>query len=237
MKILMPSLSTLALLALSAGFIQAQTTTSIVVPNFSFEDPAGGNVHATIDVPGFTFVNADGYQGTQAPGTFTTGSIDGLLVGFMNITQPSESTITTGTLTSINAGDTYQATVEVGNAVGTGLFDDPGNVFLNILANGTVVATTALPIGTIPEGTIQDYSVSLTGAQTLALGGQALSFQMEALDPTAQGFDTSNPLTDYTPEFDNIRVTDTSAIPEPSTYAMMLGGLALLGFYFRRKLA
>jgi hypothetical protein len=30
---------------------------------------------------------------------------------------------------------------------------------------------------------------------------------------------------------------DPSSIPEPSTYAMMLGGLALLGFCVRRKLA
>jgi hypothetical protein len=45
----------------------------------------------------------------------------------------------------------------------------------------------------------------------------------------------SNSITDQGAQIDNISIIQTTAVPEPETYGMMLAGLAMLGFSVRRR--
>ena len=93
--------------------------------------------------------------------------------------------------------------------------------------DGTSIAS--LNINDIP--THGSNGGALFGFSSLDLGGTAISYAtLTQLDTLF--FNLSDPI-----EFDNLRYTEVSPVPEPSTYALMLGGLGMVGFmaYRRRK--
>jgi hypothetical protein len=219
----------------------------ITVPNFSFESPETSGVYAvtgtaqgaptnggTNAVPDWTFVN------NEWAGTYD-GFVDaGSRTAFINVNNGSgNATITSAPVTTILADTNYILTVAVGNPPGTGApFADPGTAVLNLLANTTlaptvfsIVATNSAlhPISTanIPDGTYKDFNVDLTAAQATALAGDQLEIQMATTDGSSGQFQIT---------FDNVRLD--AVAPEPSTYAMLFGGVGLLVLVarFRGKL-
>ena len=79
------------------------------------------------------------------------------------------------------------------------------------------------------------YTV-LTGFSNDLNGGSSLTAAFVLNAPT--GYVATLDPSDLLPGATNLAVDFTAvSVPEPSTYAMMLGGLALLGFCVRRKLA
>jgi len=88
-----------------------------------------------------------------------------------------------------------------------------------------------------------DYTIPTTGDYWITLQtqtGTAFDAPEEATQPTGPNpaieFATKN-IREYSVNNSDSFGIQIDEVPEPSTYAMMLGGLALVGFCVRRKLA
>jgi len=127
--------------------------------------------------------------------------------------------------------------------------------------NGALLSTTASPLyatagsGGGPTGQTLatgityslNYTISRTDSTTLShtfylTGGSLIGFTNTFADPTASTteFDAFAILSTSTNgssfAIDNVAITYTAAaIPEPSTYAMILGGTAMLGLLYHRR--
>jgi hypothetical protein len=102
----------------------------------------------------------------------------------------------------------------------------PNPVSLPIITTGTIFATSTISGGTINAQTVEnfvDYSVSFNtfGSDNAFAVGQSLYLGVNV--------DSNGSL-----QFDNVQL---EAIPEPSAWALMLGGLAFLGYSLRRRAA
>jgi hypothetical protein len=234
----------LATATLALAFsLESASADSITVPDFSFESGVGvtnNNTADTTTVPGWT-VDSPSYYGAQPiagqygsnppPGT---GHTDGNQLLFLNLDNAGQvATITsTNTLALISSGTTYTLTVDLGNNNQGGGYGTPGNEFISLLGNGTLLSTTLIPdativnntsVSTIPNDSTVDFSTSFTGSALTA--GENLTIQIGTSAPDNNG---------YQAQIDNVRL-DASAVPEPSTYAMLAAGLTLLCFCVHRK--
>jgi len=114
---------------------------------------------------------------------------------------------------------------------------------------GTVTigsTTNALTIGDVYQVQVwsywanTNYGATLNGDPSVNFpnGGGGFSIGTFTADATTETFTyTGNPQSYGAGFVSEIAVRDLGAAPEPSTYAMILTGLAALGFCFRRKLA
>jgi hypothetical protein len=143
-------------------------------------------------------------------------------------------------LPSISANTNYTLTV----ALGVPGINYGATYYLSLLANGS--SPTGEPIA-IPSSSLillpatsgytnfYDATVTLNAATILADGlvGQQLGIQLESeIAPGALPYaDLSQASQTY---FSDVRL-DTAAVPEPSTYALMLGGFGLLVYCRSRK--
>ena len=102
----------------------------------------------------------------------------------------------------------------------------------------------SVPVSFIQFGLAESISSPLIGAEVTLASGPTLSFDLTLADPFAEGQFTWSgpPVSGFTltpvafPQFiafDNLTVS--AAIPEPSTWAMMLLGFAGLGFAGYRR--
>ncbi len=199
------------------------TAVVIAVNNASFETlPAGGLPFAgcgtgcsySIDaVPGWiNSGNSGQFQPGSSSGNFAYFNYvpDGLTVAYSNGGPISQTVAATAV-----AGRTYTLLVDFGvrNDIG-----NPGSVAL--VVNGV----STLASGLLPaSGTWSTYTATYT-----ALAGDAGGAISVALDtPGSQG------------DFDNVRLSDDSVagVPEPATWALMIGGLAGVGIAARRRRA
>jgi hypothetical protein len=135
------------------------------------------------------------------------------------------SNVTLSMLTTTSAPNTHDySTQHIGNNPSNGYY--PSTSPYPIITTVNTIASTNISASTINAQTVgdfTDYSVSFDtlGGDNAASVGQDLTLALN--------------VTSYNSfQFDNARLTET-VVPEPSTYAMMLGGLALLGFCVRRK--
>ena len=96
-----------------------------------------------------------------------------------------------------------------------------------------------IPAGGITYGNTYTLGIGLSGNTfTYSVGGATASFTAD--DPTAsiasvilQGYNTQTTLRSYDIVWDNLNAT--GAVPEPATWAMMIGGFGLLGGAMRRR--
>lgn len=224
----------------------------IPVTNSSFEDPVlatdpdaaaypGGYYLATGAIPGWNFTNnSGGGIGIQTiAGIFTLpGTATGLNAVWMNFypgtgLDPSASnTATSTTNLGVLAPNTdYILTVALGNEANSNNASgsEAGIETIELLAGSTVFSSTFNETQ-LPVGTFTDKSVTLTAATIAADGlvGQSLGIQLAG---TQYGSDTFDQ-----PSFDNVRLFDLPAVPEPKVWAML--ALACLGcaFLLSRKL-
>jgi len=217
-------LSSVAALVLLLGTLGAQAFL-IDVPNYSFElpnSPAATSTNPNV-IPYWVFnVQGGSYYGSMAiSSNFSSpGTSDGNDYAFIN----NDAVNVTDTLTSAQSlgpilpGMQYTLTVAIGNRNGSGIYDDPGNVTLSLLANGQAFATETVPNGSVPNGTFEDFSLTYTTTSSSPIVGDNLEIQL-GTQPITSG--------EYQPAFDNVRL-DLEEVPEPQTCAMItLGALAL----------
>jgi hypothetical protein len=212
-------------LAMSASQAATQLTNGSfetpVVPVGSFSSFAVGSSAIT----GWTVVGPAGTSVSPVSGTFAQNGVafiaqDGAqwldLTGF-NINSSEGVAQTVGT----TVGNLYQLSYFVGNTTGGGIFGTLSTV--NVSVNG--VATFSDTNSTVSP-TAQNWQqfthtfIATSASTTLALFN-------------------GDPASDNNNGLDNVVLLDlgpaVGAIPEPDTYAMLLGGLGLLGFVARRR--
>jgi hypothetical protein len=214
---------------------------SIIVPNYSFElsggAQAGDNTSGT-GVDDWTFSDVGDPSGTLRNGQdgpttdfANQGNAQGAVFAFLNLSGSQTGTITSASsLGNILANTTYTLTVAVGNNAQADDMNNgsPGNVFLSLLGNGTAVNTTFIADGTVPDSSFEDESVSFTTGASGGVIGEALTIQLAAENSGDGVADAA--------DLDNVRLTDVTTAPEPSTWALFAAGFAGLVWIGRRKL-
>ena len=229
----------------SAGLIP------INVPNYSFESPNLGGPggyfgpNGTITIPGWTFQVSNGSdvggiqnQGPNGGGGPNTGNpigTDQNQWAFLNLSNMG-STPTSGTITSaasvatIQPNVTYYLTAAVGSNTQLGGYQDAGNFFVSLLANGVPVASNGLLASDNVKGTLQNLTVSFTAPASGGVDGQSLTIQLGSTSSNS-----SDPFGGQQSLFDNVRLAST---PEPSSLVLCgFGALGLLIAVRKRRQA
>ena len=231
-----------SILATTAAFpLRAQTTvtTSIAVPNASFESP-GSPVQTSKSpsiLPGWVFNVQDnseyGSMTFQSSNFSSAGAASGNDYAFINNDYPgvTDTLTSAASVATIAPLTTYTLSVAIGNRTGTGLYDDPGNVSFSLLANGVVFATQEVPNGTVPNGTFEDFTLTYVTPASGSIIGDALTIQLATLPEQGSAFQAG---------FDNITLDETTieSVPEPgSSLLFVAGGTCFVGLMLLRRIA
>ena len=213
----------------------------IVVPNFSFDDPArttDGQSSAT--VPGWTFEGATGvsnfgvanpddsmYSGSSGANAPLPGTALGSQTAYLDKTSGANAYLHSGPLITIAADTRYTLTIAVGFRKGYP-FKPSGGVGLE--TNTTLIAQTVARPQDLVADTFLDFTTTFTTAATGdPLVGQQLGIRMTL----SNGVQSSGQHLD----FDNVRF-DASFVPEPSCLALVvLSGIAFLFQRQRKRMA
>ena len=231
--------SILALLAIGMASTAHAQIVNIPVPNYNFSANGGQVIvvaaGTSTAVDDYTFSNPTNHNqfGALVGATVGDPAIAGNnTAGFINTGGSGFSTsFMTDTLsTNIAANTTYSFSIDIGNPAGTGNYANPGDVTFGLVAGNAITQVytatgtfTLVPLTSLPEnpnGTSAQYETFSYSFTTGAVGG----FIGEDLE--AEVIDQGPSYNSQT-YFDNLKVT-ADAIPEPSTWAMMFTGLALL---------
>jgi hypothetical protein len=236
-------------LTFTLASILPANATSIVVPNFSFENPQltpgannnGGNGNTT-SITSWTISAAPSNtnNGVYHPVSGFTSTdplpapADANQVVYMVPGAGFTSSITTtNSLGLIAANTTYMLTVALGNRSDTmSLTFDNGLYTIDLLANGVSVAENTLAGSAVAHGTFVDLSTSFLS--TLPLVGESLTVRLSAKGDVNQvgAMDNNEGI------FDNVRLTATTAAapaPDAGSTALLLGGaVAAMGIACRK---
>jgi hypothetical protein len=211
----------------------------ITVPNFSFELPAqtsgannnGGNGDTTA-ITSWTIAapagNTDNGVYRPIAGFTSTNPLpapaDGNQLAYLVPGAGNTSSITTSaSLGNVAANMLYTLTVALGNR-SDNLFFDTGTYTIDLLANGVSVAESTRAGSTVAHGTFSDLSAALVSPASGPLIGEALTIRLSATGGSANDEAI----------FDNVRLT-ASAVPEPAISTMIIGGMATLLCWRRKK--
>jgi len=149
---------------------------------------------------------------------------------FNDVAGKTDTITSAASLGTIEANTKYTLTVAVGNVGGSDSVSNhsPGNVSFSLLANGIAFATDTVPNGTVPDATFEDFSLTFQTPSSGSIIGENLEIQLASLPISGLGVG---------PAFDNVTLNATSiaVAPEPSTCALMLGGLLTLAYLVRRR--
>jgi hypothetical protein len=230
--------SILAALSALPVLAQSTVTTSIDVPNASFESPSSPiqTSNSPSVLSGWVFDVQDGSEYgsmTFRSANFSSaGAATGNNYAFINNDYPgvTDTLTSAASLATIAPLTTYTLTVAIGNRNGTGLYDDPGNVSFSLLANGVAFATQEVTNGTVPNGTFEDFTLTYETPASSSIIGDDLTIQLATLPEEGTAFQAG---------FDNVTLDETTveAAPEPATALLLvMGGIALLGFTRLRRL-
>jgi hypothetical protein len=201
---------------------------SVYIPNASFDFSGPAQTSTNPDIANEWVFNVQGgstYGISNISSKFSSsGTATGGNYAFINNDYPGVTdTITTAaSLGEITADTTYTLTVALGNPNGTGLYDNTGDVYFGLTANGSQFVIDPILNGSISNGTFQDFSFSFTTPVDAAYAGESLGIVLASLPESNNAFQ---------PSFDNVRLdeTDLAVAPEPTSFVLILGGLALLG--------
>ena len=211
--------------------------TPITIPNASFENPTTPTGGDGAPIAGWVFNSQSGnLYGTSliSQSFISEGAASGNNYAWMfNDVAGKTDTITSAASLGIIAPNTdYTLTVAVGNVAGSDSASNhfPGNVSFSLLANGIAFTTDTVPNGTVPDGTFEDFSLTFQTPSSGSIIGENLEIQLASLPTPGPGSG---------PAFDNVTLNATSiaVAPEPSTCALLLGGLLTLWWLTRRRLA
>jgi hypothetical protein len=226
--------ATAAALSLTAAMVHA---TPVNIPNASFDNPTTPTGGDGAPIPGWVFNSASGnlYGTSLITQSFTAeGAASGNNYAFMfnDVAGKTDTITSAASLGFIQSNTKYTLTVAIGNVGGSDSVSNhsPGNVSFSLLANGVAFATQTILNGTVPDATFEDFTLTFQTPNAGSIIGENLGIQLASLPTSGPGSG---------PAFDNVTLDATSiaVAPEPSTYALLLGGLLTLGWLTRRKLA
>ena len=232
----------LASFLLAAPLVASAQTTSLNVNNFNFE--TGGVADGTFsNNPGviptgwtaitnnapsgnfFGYFNPDnsGFAGTSGtPGTI--GTMNGPNVFYFGSSTTGQGIQQTlGTNFALNTS--YTLTTAIGCRSSNTY---QGSVTMEIYAGSTLLVTGTFLNST--ANTFSDYSLTYTGdgSTNAGLVGSPLLIRLSEFDQNATVTEA---------DVDNVRLTATSVVPEPSTWAGGVGLLVATAAVWRRRLA
>jgi hypothetical protein len=231
MKIALTLIATVILTA-------SASAASITVPNYDFSVNPPGVVNAggtSTAIPDFTVTLPGNYFGAFAQNDpHLPNDPD---VAFINGNGGGTGVFTTDSLsTTIAPLTTYTLSLDVGfnSANSPASYQSPSpTVTLGFLANGMSTGVTTVTAAQIEaDPTYSNGSNNFTTFTYSFTTGSSGGFVDDDLEVQFTADLSGATQT----QFDDVRIT-ADAVPEPSTYVMMMGSLALLGFCLRRKLA
>lgn len=191
--------------ALLAAFGSAHAESIVVDGSFEQHAQADGSWNVYATLPGWTT--------TAGPGIELRNQVAGNASDGKNFVELDSygNSAMAQTLTTL-AGSVYTVTFDYSARTGVGAASNG----IELLWNGASVATVTADGSGLSGNDWHAFSYSVTGT-----GSDVLSFRAIG---TSDGVGGS---------LDAIAVT--AAVPEPSTYAMLVGGLGLIGFSLRRR--
>jgi len=244
------SVSNGTLLIGSSGSIANTTGISVMGGNFRYDGTTALDRNVTLNGGKFSYNSANNYLGTL---TYTSGTIGGSNISNLNLSIGTGQTMSPGNSTgTMAAGNTTWATggtflFELNDTTGTAGSTSLGWDLLNAATlditagagqftiqiaslNGSQVAGNALNF----DGT-SNYTWLFVDTGSAITGFNAASFILDdsAFTNTAPG--TFSIIQGSGGDIDKLYINYAGVIPEPSIYAMLLGGLGLLGFLRRRN--
>lgn len=229
-----------------AGSVAANAA-SVTINNYSFETPTGiaDNANMTSGAGtgvfnswNYVVTNGASFEDfgienprvnayTGATGTGTPSGADGVNVAFLNQDNNGLTSSIFQDVGLLEANTTYTLTVAIGQRL------DRVNGSLQIgLLNGASGATNIWSTGTLLNsttgvssvaGSFQDFQVVFTTGSSVSGNLYVGAIYTETGANLIQA------------SFDNVRLDATSAIPEPSTYAALLGVTTLGAALVRRR--
>jgi hypothetical protein len=251
----LPALALLAMTAF-AGSVQAQI---ITVPNFSFENPTEAThpyqLLGTVNTTGaadllpnwnYTEINTAVGYGLVATSSLTTPgtSVGSQAVYLQAYSGGSSETLTTAnSLGTITANTKYTLTIAIGapanwTGIPTGGVQTPSKtaaeVIFSLTGNGTAIAGASDTIAEnlVSMGTLNDYTLTFTTGASGGAIGKDLGISLQAIKALYPG--SVDPGLEAA-IFDDVRLTEVSTVPEPGTWALMLGSMGFLVLLTRRN--
>lgn len=148
-------------------------------------------------------------------------------------TLPATTTASTGTTTAGTTSSTGNPTAGTGTTTGTGTPAPTGTT-----TAGTKDSTTATTEGTPAGGTVLPTSTAAgTGSVATTQGNSTLGSSAPTPLPPAQNLPTALPaaMTNPAQPTGGTAGATGSAVPEPESIALLLGGLCVMGLALRRR--
>ncbi|MRW86287.1 PEPxxWA-CTERM sorting domain-containing protein [Pseudoduganella sp. FT26W] len=253
MRITSILLSLLAVAAMSAGNANAASTN--LVKNGDFTQVTNGNNNQVGHVAGVTGEtllsdwtsydgNNGGYNFVLNGGQVTSAASAISLQSFTSQTNGGNffasdplyhAGVLSQSISGLTVGGTYTLTFDYALGQQSG-FTGANTDYWQVLFGGTAKAHD-LEVGVLPANTVSKNSAALSIATGGFSGWQTSTMTFTAAEATqvlsffAQGSAGAPPFL----LLDNVSLT--AAVPEPSTWGMMLGGMGLVGFMARRRRA
>lgn len=184
--------------------------------------PHGSNSYVTADpIPGWQLTGGGGgsinFNGTPY---FTTAATDGRYAAWANGYQNLHASISQTLSATYQVGLTYELKVDVGSPVNLPV----SGYTVSLYAGGTVVAS-AVNSASIVPGTYSTVTLDASISSGSIAAGQPISIVL-----ANSGYNATQ--TEVT--FDNVRLTSTASVPEPSTWLLTTLGLVGLAASGRR---
>lgn len=221
-------LSVFAIAALSAASAQAQTTTLL---NDNFNSEFGGL--SKLNYTGFANWDVTGQVDLVKGGDYSI-TCGGSCIDLDGSSGPGA--LRTKIAYSFAAGDVMKISFDVG---GSQRVSGASDNFTFGMVFGTVTniaGCSSVLLGCVSGSGISAFSSGSTINSAAVFSTRSLEFTAGTAGTVTYSFGTTS-ADNIGPLLDNVLITRTSTVPEPSTWALMIAGLGALGVAAKRRRA